>query len=394
MMAPIDVERLRADTPGTAKIRHFNNAGSGLMSRRTLAAIIAQLDHEAEMGQMEAGAKFDDADLYALAARLLNAQPHEMAIIESHSRGFSAALGRLTFNAGDRILVTRAEWSGNVIALSDIAQRHGATVEVMPVDVDGVADVAATAERMDRRVKLMCITWCPANGGLINPAAELVALGRQAGALTIVDASQAIGQMPVDVRQLDCDVLSAPGRKFLRAPRGTGLLYVAERAFEQLAPAVLDNWSGTVTGAQRFENPDMPPALKAGLAVAIEDTLSLGPAAIAQRVSYLANRIRVGLAAIPGVICHDLGKEKSALISLAIEGKSAAEVRNDLAAQHITVGMNDRTYTPFDMAARNLDEIVRVSPHIYTIEADIDALLLAIGRISTPAKRHVTWISK
>jgi cysteine desulfurase / selenocysteine lyase len=131
----------------------------------------------------------------------------------------------------NRILVTRAEWTGNMIALSDIAQRYGATLEVMPVDVHGVTDLSAAEELMDHRVKLMCITWCPANGGLINPAAELAALGRQVGALIFVDASQAVGQMPVDVRQLDCDVLSAPGRKFLRAPRGTGLLYVAERAF-------------------------------------------------------------------------------------------------------------------------------------------------------------------
>jgi cysteine desulfurase / selenocysteine lyase len=81
---------------------HFNNAGSGLMTEATLAAVGAQLEREARLGQMEAEAGFDGAGLYAAAARLLNAFPHEIAIMESHTRGFSAALGRVSLEPGDR----------------------------------------------------------------------------------------------------------------------------------------------------------------------------------------------------------------------------------------------------------------------------------------------------
>jgi selenocysteine lyase/cysteine desulfurase len=278
----IDLTRLRAERPGTASHIHLNNAGSGLLSRATLQAITDQLNRDAMLGQMEAGSAFDDAGLYQLAARLLNAKPTEIAIVESHTRGFGAVLGRLALQPGDRILVTRAEWIGNVTALTDLAHRHGAELEVMPVDADGVTDVTAVANLIDTRVKVMCITWMPANGGLINPVRDLVALGRAVGALTLVDAAQAAGQTAVDVKAIDCDVLTAPGRKFLCAPRGTGLLYVAERALQHLAPVILDDWSAKRNGSEitwrddacRFENPDMPPSLKAGIAIALQEMLA------------------------------------------------------------------------------------------------------------------------
>jgi selenocysteine lyase/cysteine desulfurase len=396
MSMTIDIAGLRAERPGTSDHTHLNNAGSGLMSATTLAAITDQLEREARLGQMEAGGNFDDARLYQAAAKLLGARPQEIAVVESHTRGFGAVLGRLTLAPGDRILVTRAEWIGNVTALSDIAAHHQATIEVMPVDDHGATDVQAVAAMLDARVKVICITWAPANGGLINPAAELVALGHTVGALTIVDAAQMVGQQPVNVTDLGCDVLTAPGRKFLCAPRGTGLLYVAEQAWGRLAPAVLDDWSaqssnGVVTiraDARRFENPDMPPALKAGLMTAIEETLALGIDQIAARISFLAERMRAGLADIAGATCRDLGQVKSGLVSFTVEGRPAAEIRTGLAQRRIAVGMNGRGYTPYDMAARNLDEILRISPHVYTTEAEIDLALQAIDDLAIAGKRN------
>lgn len=392
----IDVAQLRGERPGTADHTHLNNAGSGLMSIATLAAVTDQLKREARLGQMEAGGDFDNARLYNAAAKLLNAQPREIAVVESHTRGFGAVLGRLTLAAGDRILVTRAEWIGNIIALRDIAARCNATIEVMPVDDHGATDVAAVAATLDARVKVICVTWAPANGGLINPATELVALGRNLGALTIVDASQMVGQRPVDVAELQCDILTAPGRKFLCAPRGTGLLYVAERALERLAPAVLDDWSATSSkgrvtlrpDARRFENADMPPSLKAGLTTAIEQALALDTTQVATRISTLAERARNGLANIAGATCRDLGQIKSGLVSFTVDGKQAADIRTGLAQRGIAVGMNGRSYTPFDMEARDLGEILRISPHVYTTEAEIDLALQAIDGLATATNRH------
>ena len=77
---------------------------------------------------------------------------------------------------------------------------------------------------LDERVRLIALTWLPANGGLINPAAAIGEVARRHGIAYFVDAAQAVGQLPVDVARIGCDVLSGAGRKALRGPRGTGLL--------------------------------------------------------------------------------------------------------------------------------------------------------------------------
>jgi cysteine desulfurase/selenocysteine lyase len=181
----------------------------------------------------------------------------------------------------------------------------------------------------------------------------------------------------------------------MRAPRGTGLLYVAKDALGGLAPAVVDNWSAADTDgrpmlrddARRFENPDMPPALKAGLLVAIEEALDLGLETIAKRIVDLARPIRLGLDGIPGVTCRDLGRSHSGLVSLTIHGVPASQVRATLASGGVMVGANGRAYTPFDMAARDLEEIVRVSPHAYNTGDEVDHLLDRLRDLSAAVRQ-------
>ena len=141
-----DVAALRAATPGTRSAIHFNHAGSSLPSNGTLDAIRAHLLREAERGPMEAGmaARAETETARALAARLFNAQPDEIALTGGNSPGWGSAFAAFAtahpWQPGDRILVGRHEWGGNLACMRLIAERAGARVETIPSDQDGCVD--------------------------------------------------------------------------------------------------------------------------------------------------------------------------------------------------------------------------------------------------------------
>lgn len=223
-MVPLDLEALRADTPACGVVNHLNNAGASPAPRPVLEAIIAYLHREALHGAMEAaeGAKEDADGVYRVVACLLGCDADEVAVVGSQSRGFQLALTGVRLRAGDRVITTPSEWGGNYVNLRNAAERAGASLEIAPVDQHRAVDPVALADMLDERVRLVSLTWIPANGGLINPAAAVGRILAGSDILYFVDAAQAVGQMRVDARAIGCDVMTASGRKWLRvraAPR-------------------------------------------------------------------------------------------------------------------------------------------------------------------------------
>ena len=225
----LDMDQIRADTPAAARRAYLHNAGAALMPVPVVAAMQNYLALEAEIGGY-AAADHEAARLdavYASVARLVNATPDEIALTENATVAWQMAFYALRFAPGDRILTAQAEYAANYVAFLQVARRTGAVIDVVPSDATGQLDVAALARMVDERVKLIAITWVPTNGGLVNPAAEVGKVARAHGIPYLLDACQAVGQMPVDVAAIGCDMLAATGRKFLRGPRGTGFLYVS-----------------------------------------------------------------------------------------------------------------------------------------------------------------------
>ena len=160
----IDVERARADTPGCGHVVHLNNAGAALSPRPVLEAVIGHLEREATIGGYEAA---DEAasrveHTYDAIARLIGAEPHEIAIAESATRAWDMALYAVDLGPGDRVLTGRSEYVSNVIALLQVAARTGARIEVVDDDQHGQIDVDALRTRVDDDVKLIALTHVPA----------------------------------------------------------------------------------------------------------------------------------------------------------------------------------------------------------------------------------------
>jgi cysteine desulfurase/selenocysteine lyase len=387
-----DLLRARADTPGCAHVLHLNNAGAALMPRQVLDAMKAHLDLEAQIGGYEAAERAHTAieHVYDATAALLGCHRDEVAIVENATRAWDMAFYAVPLKPGDRILTAMAEYASNYIAYLQAAERIGVVVEAIPNDEHGQISIEALRNAIDERVKLIAITHVPTNGGLVNPAAAVGEVAREAGALYLLDACQSVGQMPLNVEQIGCDLLSATGRKFLRGPRATGFLYVRRSVLEQLEPPFLDLHAAEWVApdrfkirpdARRFENWETNYAGKIGLSVAIDYALSWGLETTYPRVRELAERLRVQLGELPGVTVRDLGAERCGIVTFSVAGQRVEALRLALAQHRINVSVTTISSTRLDMEARQLDEMIRASVHYYNTEEELDRFCAALATL-------------
>lgn len=394
-----EIEQFRAETPGTVHRTHLNNAGAALMPNAVLEAVTDYLQRETEIGGYETKAEraAQIEQVYSSIADLMGARADEIALAGNATIAWQWAFYSQAFSPGDRILTTTAEFAANYLAYLQVAKRTGAGVEVIPDKADGSLDPDALEAMIDARVRLIAITWVPTNGGLVNPANQVGQIARAHGIPYLLDACQAVGQMPVDVAAIGCDMLTATGRKFLRGPRGTGFLYMKRDMILRTEPAMIDLYGAAwqqgdhyiLRGdARRFETWEADFAARVGLGAAVDYASRIGLNRIERRCKSLAQRLREGLQSIRGSRVYDLGQAPAAIVSFAIEGLDAVTVAEALARKGINVSVTPPSSTPLDASRRKLPSLVRASPHYYNTEREIDEILDVLGSIQSEFWSH------
>lgn len=387
-MSEIDIDAVRADTPGCGEVVHLNNAGASLPPQAVLTASVDYLEAEARTGGYEvANSRQEDLNrVYEAGAVLLGCQSNELAYMTSASQAWNTALAAVALEPGDRVLATTAEYVSNVYGLIQLKER-GIEVELVPDDSDGQVSLEDLERLLDERVKLVCATHVPTSGGLVNPVAEIGRLTEDVGALYLLDATQSAGQMSLAVDELGCDFLALTGRKFLRGPRGTGLLYVRSGLDGLRDPLIMDARSAQWTddwqyklsdGARRYETFETNMAAKVGFGVAIEYALRIGLDSIGKRVIDLAESLRQRLDQTPLVRLTDLGGPQSGLVTFFVEGRASEAVVAALRAWGVNTSVVEPIPAAFDPKGRVKHSLIRASVHYYNTEEDLDDAAAAL----------------
>lgn len=384
----------RAETPGCAHRNHLNNAGAGLMPQPVVDAITDHVRLEAEIGGYEASdaRAAEIARGYDALAEIVGARRENIAVVGSATAGFIQALSSFDFAPGDVIVTTRCDYTSNQIQYLALSARLG--VEIVHADdlPEGGVDPQSVREIIARRrPRLVAVSWIPTNSGLVQDVEGVGAVCEDAGVPYVVDACQAVGQLPIDVARLRCDYLSATARKFMRGPRGMGFMFASDRALARGDHPLFVDMRGARwieagkyevhPTARRYEDWEFPYALVLGQAAAARYSLDVGVETAQARAWALAARLRDALGAMPGVRVLDRGASRCAIVTMAAERMHADAIVRALADRGINTVSSLREFGIYDFDAKRVQSAVRLSPHYYNTEGEVDAAVAALREI-------------
>jgi cysteine desulfurase/selenocysteine lyase len=351
----------------------------------------------------EATELFEDAR--ETVASFVGAQPEQLVWTSGATAGLNlvayalgnASAGRggesaraLALVPGDEIVVTETEHHANLIPWQELAARTGAILRHIPVRDDGTLDLDAAASLVHERTRVLAFPHVSNVLGIVNPVAELVALARAAGALTVLDACQSAPHLPLDLPALGVDLAVFSGHKML-GPNAVGGLYGRAEVLEALPPFLTGgSMITTVTldsaeylpPPQRFEAGTQPVSQAIALAAATRYLSDLDMHAVHEHERMLGERMLNGLRAIPGIrLLGDApGAERVALAAFEVDGVHAHDAGQFLDSRGVAVRVGHHCAQPLHRRF-GLTATVRASAALYNTADEIDVFLDAVSGV-------------
>lgn len=378
------------------KTKYLNNAGAGIMSDATVLSMYEYIKLETEIGGYQAANNKKEVidQFYEYSARLLNAaDKSEIAFVDSASRGWNLAFYGIELSKGDKIVTLQSEYGTNLITIYDRAFKNQCNVKTIPCNVDGSFSLEVLENELKQGAKVLAVSHVTAQGSIINPVIEMGELAKKYGVLYVVDGCQAAGQMHIDVQKIKCDAYITAGRKWLRGPRGTGILYVKNGApiaptqFDLASTDLVFNDQRNVIGlkviktAKRFELWEKNFAAIVGLTNALQEYLE-AEEAINNQIYYKANRIRAAVNDNQKLQLIGQSYSSCGIVGFYLQDPIyEQEVKSVFDNSNITYSLICDWDCPCSFPDNGAHFIFRFSPHSFTDDNIIDELVTIIKKL-------------
>jgi isopenicillin-N epimerase len=312
-----------------------------------------------------------------MLAKALRCTPEELVITRNTTESNNFVSSGLTLGAGDEVIVSSDNHPSNLTAWRQKATRFGFTVVTVnpPASHPGTAGyVDLFARAFTPRTKVLAVTYVSSNSGDMLPVAQLCALARDRGVLSLVDSAQAFGVLDVDLSAIKPDFFTGSMHKWPCGPKEKGVLFVARAVHDRIAPSIYGVYGGAVGISRTFEaEGQRDDASIAAVVKALEFQDTIGRAAIEARSRALAQRLMTRLAALPGVqLWTSPAPDRSAAIVIFKPGTLDPRRLTDALATREKIVVTAR-------GATGANPGLRVSPHFYNTMDEIDRFTDAIG---------------
>jgi len=383
----MNLDQIRQETKGLSDNKIFlNNAGSSLMPKVVVESMVDYFHQEEQFGGYEVANRNATLleEFYEETAKLINCQPSNIAFATSATDAYAKALSSIVFKEGDVIITTVDDYISNQITFISLQKK----LNIKVIRTKNLSDNELDLEDLENLIKkhnpkLVAVTHIPTNSGLIQNVEGVGKICRQYDILYLVDACQSVGQMVVDVEKIDCDFLTATGRKFMRGPRGTGFLYVSDRILEQnYAPLLLDmrgaNWTEyddyeLFKTAKRFEHWEISYSSLLGLMEAVKYANNVGLDNIENYNKNLSGKLRENLKN-SGFKVWDWGNKLSSIITFCGPDGDLENIQSVLKENNIFFSVTYKNSALIDFTNKNVHGIVRLSPHYFNTMEEIETV--------------------
>lgn len=375
--------RLRARMPAARRFSYLDHASVSPLPQPTADEFQRWATEAAEIGNPAWGLWVKGVErMRATAARMIGAQPDEIALVSNTTAGISLIAEGFDWRPGDNVVTLADEFPSNLYPWMNLESR-GVETRRVPTDVSGRLDLDRLAEACDERTRIVSVSWIGFATGYKHDVARIAEISHERGALFFLDAIQGLGAFPLHVDALGVDFMAADGHKWMLGPEGAGIAYIRRENLDRLRP-IGPGWHSVVPGqdythielnlrktAARYEGGSQNNAGFLAFGASLELLTELGAENTAAAILDITERACARLNKIGATIVSDRrmdhrgGEQRSGIVAFEIPGRDPLAIKKHAMQQDVVFGCR---------AGR-----LRISPHAYNNEEDLDRLVEALS---------------